>query len=251
MVLLPVPHTTTQPRTARKLKLHLQRLVVNEAVHGGWRSAHGRQLTASDIRGSGVHSAHAWPPFPRRCRRKTGLQSAPQAVRSRAATCAPCVQTDDDGPGGSTVCQRIHQRIRAGGGGWIAVRERQIPWWKIAGELRENCGKLREIEGKLRCHNQTSQSLKEQHFCTGDTGHRQIRRTKSNCGKIAQNCGKLQETAGNCKQKNCEIAKNCEKMRTSIPPHDQNRCVLVTVRKPGDGHGYQGGASCQRAYSVR
>ena len=52
-----------------------------------------------------------------------------------------------------TICAatQAQQRRRAGGGG-VAVREGSIELRKIAGKLRENCGK---IAGKLRCCNQT------------------------------------------------------------------------------------------------
>ena len=38
-----------------------------------------------------------------------------------------------------------------------------------SGSVKSNCKKLLENCGNLRCRNQTSQSLKEQQFCTGDT----------------------------------------------------------------------------------
>ena len=62
----------------------------------------------------------------------------------------------------------------------------------------KNCAK---IEERLRCRDQTSRSLKEQHFCTGDTqGTNTHARwaTKKQLRKIAK--------------------KNCEKLRTSTPP---------------------------------
>ena len=95
----------------------------------------------------------------------------------------------------------------AGNGGTIA---------KNCGKWRNNCEKLQEmaeqlrkIAGKLRCRNQTSRSLKEQHSSTGDTrganthvrgtGKRQWRMVCGKLRKIAENWGKL---------------RNCEKWQT-------------------------------------
>ena len=80
----------------------------------------------------------------------------------------------------------IYLRGRAGGGGLRS------------GSAKSYCQKLREIAGKkLRCRNQTSRSLNEQHLCTGDT-----RGTNTH----ARGTGKKQlwKIAGDC-----EIAKNC------------------------------------------
>ena len=66
-----------------------------------------------------------------------------------------------------------------------------------SGSVKSNCEKLREMAGKLRCRNHTSQRLKEQHFGTGDT-----RRTN----KHARWASKKQ------------LQKNCGKLRTSNPP---------------------------------
>ena len=78
-----------------------------------------------------------------------------------------------------------------GRGEGIAVRERQIQLRTIA----ENCGKF---AGKLRCRDQTSRSLKDQHFCTGGT---------KGTNKHAMWTSKKQLW------KNCEISKDCEKLR--------------------------------------
>ena len=80
-----------------------------------------------------------------------------------------------------------HTTIHLGRG--IAVRARQIHLRKIAQKLPKICG-------KLRCRNQTSRSLNEQHFGTGDTQgtHKHAKRT----GKRRENCGKLQKISRNC-----------------------------------------------------
>ena len=87
--------------------------------------------------------------------------------------------------------------LRGGGGGGLR-----------SGSVKSNSEKLRKIAGNLRCRNQTSRSLKGQRFCTGDTQgtNKHARWTRKNCGKTAENC------------ENCEIAKNSEKLRTSIRP---------------------------------
>ena len=58
------------------------------------------------------------------------------------------------------------------------------------------------------CVNQYGSALTARVTC------RQVRRAKQkNCRKIAENCDKLREIA-----ENCEIAGNCGKLRTSMPP---------------------------------
>ena len=81
-----------------------------------------------------------------------------------------------------------------GGGG--VLRERQIQSWKIAGK----------IAGKLWCRDQTSRSLKEQHYCTGDTRGTNKHARWTSKKQVGKTCGKLRK-----------IEKNCEKLRALIP----------------------------------
>ena len=74
----------------------------------------------------------------------------------------------------------------------IVVRQRQIQLREIA----ENCG---TIPGKLRCRDQTSRSLEEQHFCTSASECFGVSSNKKNCENAAKNCGKLRTIANNCK----------------------------------------------------
>ena len=61
--------------------------------------------------------------------------------------------------------------------------------------------------GKLRCRNQTSQSLKQQQFCTGDTQGTNNHARWTSKRQLQKNCRTLRKL------------QNCEKLRTSIPPH--------------------------------
>ena len=84
------------------------------------------------------------------------------------------------------------------------------------GGVKSNCEKLRKIAGKLRCRNQTSRSLKEQHLCTGDTQGTNKQPRWTNKKQLRKNCGKLREIGGKW-----EIVQNCEKcgpQLTSPPP---------------------------------
>ena len=86
--------------------------------------------------------------------------------------------------------QRRKPTSLCGRGGGIAVRKGQI--------------QLRKIAEKLRCRNQTSRSLKEQHFCTRDTqgtynharwtSKKQLRKIVGNSRKW-RNCEKLRKIA--------------------------------------------------------
>ena len=71
----------------------------------------------------------------------------------------------------NTFAQSIGTLSGGGGGRGISVRKRQIQLREMAEKSCENCGKLRENCGKiaaqLRSHNQSCQSLKEQHGCMG------------------------------------------------------------------------------------
>ena len=78
------------------------------------------------------------------------------------------------------------------GGRGIAVRERQIQ----SREIAENCGKIAVPSPNLH---QGASSLKERHFCTGDTQgtNKHARWTSKtqlpkNFGKMADNCKKSQ-----------------------------------------------------------
>ena len=79
----------------------------------------------------------------------------------------------------------VRQPASRQGGGGDCGQGASNPIAKISGK----------IAGKLRCCNQTSRSLTEQHVCTGDTqGTKKHARGTSN-KQLQKNCGKLPEIA--------------------------------------------------------
>ena len=94
----------------------------------------------------------------------------------------------------------------------MVVRERQI-------KLRKSCG-------KLRCHNQTPRSLKEQHLGTGDTQGTHTHARGTSQKELRENRGTI---AGNC-----EIAK---RLRASAPPPPRDapcKPIFATIRAATD-----------------
>ena len=136
-------------------------------------------------------------------------------------------------------------------GTWCGAGE----WGKLRSEsVKSKCERLRAFAGNLRgCGNQTSRSLKEQHFCTGTNKH----------ARGTRNCGKLRETPKKSR-KSFPIKKNfpikkffpiknfcfpikknfqskffdwksgksqiCKKLPTSIPPPCTGRIPHATQR---------------------
>ena len=116
------------------------------------------------------------------------------------------------------------------GGGGIAVRERQI-------QIAKHCGKiaveLQKIAGKRRCRNQTSRSLKEQHFCTGDTQ------------------GTNEPARWTSEKQLRKIAKNCQELRTSAPLNLLGIALLIYSYSPLVNHSHVAGQPTGRKKRLR
>ena len=91
-----------------------------------------------------------------------------------------------------------------GGGGGIAVRERQIQLRKMAGKLQGNCGASTKAPEASR----SNSSAEGTHRAPTSTQGGQAKRKR----KIAENCRKLRKIAEN-RGKLREVAENCGKLR--------------------------------------
>ena len=96
------------------------------------------------------------------------------------------------------MCLADHAGELCRWGGGVAVRELQIQLRNLVGNLRklaENCSKLWEIVGKLRCRNQTSRSFNEQHFYTMHTQGTNKHARGTSKKQLQKNCGKWRKVA--------------------------------------------------------
>ena len=137
---------------------------------------------------------------PRKGPGKGGRAVARGGMGAAVAVSSGTGASPGDPPGPAPVERRpLHssnalpkQRAPPPGGGGIARREPQIQMRK---KLRKVCGK---IAGKLRCPNQTSRSLKKQHFCTGETQGTNKHAMGTSTKQLRKNCRKLRK---NCRHK--------------------------------------------------
>ena len=107
-----------------------------------------------------------------------------------------------------------------------------------SGSVKPNCEKLRKIgggkTGKWRCRNQPSRSLKEQHFCTGDT-----QGTNEHARGISQK--QLRENCGNCGPRfplttnHCDLNGDCCQTRPTAVGDGAGAVTATWFLKPNVG----------------